>query len=309
MKRAQRFLKYVLFAFVCFLTFGLSANALILDGGTPITVSKSNVLEYGKVWSLYDYITLEGINVKQYIFGNDYEYTTSCEVVSGESEYITFISSPSVESTADYHYSQRFYNHNTSDTVQLVTVKCLTSAKKFILKKEMDTKIFRLTLKPREVIEKTVSYSMFPGDRVDLMSSFKIRDITDNNVFSSLPSSYSVDGCDLGEDFCEITYKGTGVTHNRVDSFVIEYTDVLDKAYKVTVRLIQKDPDYTARAYPGLMGTCDFDDKWVASQWTNTSGQMYFFHETNKTDATLPDCSETAQNGVLYDFKGWSSGY
>ena len=65
----------------------------------------------------------------------------------------------------------------------------------------------------------------------------------------------------------------------------------------------------TARAYPGLMGTCDFDDKWEQSQWTDPSGKMYYFHETTESNAKLPDCSETAQNGVLYDFKGWSKGY
>jgi hypothetical protein len=95
--------------------------------------------------------------------------------------------------------------------------------------------------------------------------------------------------------------KATGRDGSSTETEFRYYFDIAEGIGDITI--------VAARAYPGLMGTCDFDDKWEHSQWTDSSGKRYYFHETTEYNAKLPDCSETAQNGILYDFKGWSKGY
>lgn len=157
-------------------------------------------------------------------------------------------------------------------------------------------------------IKDSKSYELLPGEMLNFTKLYGIAS-SSSYKFTSGGSVYTINGCKGGSQMCDLTFTGSAYKHNRTSTLVLTYINPSAILYETTVTLIEKDPSQTTKAYPGLMGFCDFNDDWEYTQWSDASGKQYAFYEATKKGAVLPDCKSNAQNGRLFEFKGWSKGY
>ena len=123
MKRAQRFLKYVLFAFVCF-----SAFAFLVSAEDLSDYNSSRKVSYGKTVSYYNTVTIDGVPASQkWLYGLiNYRFDVTCSVISGDSKYISIYNDERAY-YPDYNWTLRVTNRNNSGKTQNFVVNCVTS--------------------------------------------------------------------------------------------------------------------------------------------------------------------------------------
>ena len=175
MKRAQRFLKYVLFAFVYFSVFVFSVNAETLSTGelsdqislNSVTIMRSATIGYGKNVAYSNRVTIGGASsTNKFIFEVvKPKFNIACRVVSGNSNYISIFNSRSA-SYPNYNWYLRAYNLNNSGKSQVVVVSCDAIADYHKIKG--DTMKYKFTLtSSTSVTENEFESVMFPGDVVN----------------------------------------------------------------------------------------------------------------------------------------------
>ncbi len=158
------------------------------------------------------------------------------------------------------------------------------------------------------------NYELFINESINFSEFPKFSKMYKNIEYTTGKTSgvMSVTGCLKDKYNCEVKLVGpdSNITHNRVHDMVLTYVSPANVLYETTVKIIEKDVNRTTRAYPGLLGFCDFDDsQWTYTSWFNAAGKRYSFYESEIRGAKLPDCQENASSGVLLEFKGWTKGY
>ncbi len=154
------------------------------------------------------------------------------------------------------------------------------------------------------------SYELFPGESLNFKGLLAIKTVKDfdyktgsqHNVFSTF-------GCNDGDSACSLSFVSPNGEHNRKHEIVLTYVNDADILYKTNIEIIEKDPNFTTKAYPGLLGFCDFDDDWEYAQWNDASGKRYSYFEAKVRGAKLPECNAETNNGLWLEFKGWTKGY
>lgn len=158
------------------------------------------------------------------------------------------------------------------------------------------------------VLTSKLEMEVNPYQIIDIYNLFDIKEFKTMS-WSSGGAAYSVGGCNEFEPFCEISLSPFDYKNGNTSVLVVHYINNAGKEYKTTLTLVEKDPNMLTKAFPGMMGTCEFDSNWEYAQWSDNSGKKYTFHETKISGAVLPKCSSSAQHDKLYTFKGWGSGY
>ena len=171
---------------------------------------------------------------------------------------------------------------------------------------------FKFTLADEQIpVEITKDYELFPTETVQLGGNLGIKAIrTFNYKSGSNRGVLTTDGCNVGSGVgCKIMFTGASARQDAKHVFELLYVNSANQLYKATINITEKDPSQFTRAYPGLLGFCDFNSDWEYTQWNDASGKRYTFYESEKRGAVLPDCDSKADNGVPLTFKGWKKGY
>ncbi len=160
-------------------------------------------------------------------------------------------------------------------------------------------------------IRSTKSYELFLGESLNFSNLFPIKKMYKNIDYTTGKTSGVMDitGCQKNDAACKVSLVGPNIEHDRNHKMVISYINSLDILYEVTVNVVEKDINRTTKAYPGLLGFCDFNSDWTFAQWHDSSGKKYSYYEAEVRGAVLPKCSADTSSGVLLEFKGWTKGY
>lgn len=160
-------------------------------------------------------------------------------------------------------------------------------------------------------IKSTKSYELFLYESLSFHDLFPMKKMYKNIQYTDGKTSgvMNIEGCKANDTVCKVTLNGPRIVHNRNHKMVISYINSLDVLYEVTVNIIEKDINQTTKAYPGLLGFCDFNDDWEYATWADSSGKNYAFYEAKVRGAVLPNCTAKASSGLPLEFKGWTKGY
>ena len=161
-------------------------------------------------------------------------------------------------------------------------------------------------------IENEKYYELFPEEVLEFVSLYSIKTARSYNYKEgSGYNSIQIYGCS-NSAACKAMFVGAPL-HNRTHKIDLTYVNNADVLYKTKVTIVEKDPSITTKAYPGLLGFCDFDDsQWELSRWADASGKNYTYYEATVRGAVLPDCRiDPTQNTekLPLEFKGWTKGY
>lgn len=156
-------------------------------------------------------------------------------------------------------------------------------------------------------------YELFPSETLEFVTLFgikKARSYTYDR--GSQYNTIQVFGCS-DSAMCKASFVSPTALHNRQHQITVTYVNDADVLYKTVVTIVEKDPSISTKAYPGLLGFCDFDkNKWELASWADTSGKNYVYYEATERGAPLPDCKiDPTQNTekLPLTFKGWTKGY
>lgn len=156
-------------------------------------------------------------------------------------------------------------------------------------------------------------YELFPSETLEFVTLFgikKARSYTYDR--GSEYNTIQVFGCS-DSAMCKASFVSPTALHNRQHQITVTYVNDADVLYKTVVTIVEKDPSISTKAYPGLLGFCDFDkNKWELASWADTSGKNYVYYEATERGAPLPDCKiDPTQNTekLPLTFKGWTKGY
>ena len=161
-------------------------------------------------------------------------------------------------------------------------------------------------------IENDKYFELFPGETLQYVSLFGIkhaRSYTYDN--GSQYNTIAVNGCSNSAG-CSASFVSPNALHNRRHQMTITYVNKADVLYKTVVTIVEKDPSISTKAYPGLLGFCEFNSDWELASWADASGKNYTYYEATKKGAVLPDCKiDPTQNTekLPLTFKGWTKGY
>lgn len=175
------------------------------------------------------------------------------------------------------------------------------------------TYAFKFGLSPETVpIKDEKSYELFPTESIDFEDLYAIKQSRPYNyVNGSQYNTLSIFGCQNTQT-CKISFIGNSALQNRKHTIVLTYVNANDVLYETTVYIYEKDPSITTKAYPGLLGFCEFNSDWELSRWADSSGKNYSYYEAKTRNAVLPDCKVDPTNNterLPLTFKGWTKGY
>ena len=155
------------------------------------------------------------------------------------------------------------------------------------------------------------SYELFPGETLNFGQLYSIKNVKSYNYSEGKSAnSITVNGCS-GASSCIASFTGAA-KHNRQHKISLTYVNNSDVLYTTEVTIIEKDPSVTTKAYPGLLGFCQFNSDWEMASWADASGKNYTYYEAVKKGAVLPDCKVDANKNtekLPLVFKGWTKGY
>lgn len=307
----------------------LTYTGCVTDASECLVTMKSNLVE-GRVstFSIYYYDTADKfkfatvtITEKSTTVNTDLgvigvgNTTTTYVPASGVSCVASDTSKPfdmTVDKIDDYSYRLSVKNTNvTVNTYSNLTITC--SGVPSGVGGRTFAYVYKFGLSSETTpIENDKYFELFPGETLQYVSLFGIkhaRSYTYDN--GSQYNTIAVNGCSNSAG-CSASFVSPNALHNRQHQMTITYVNKADVLYKTVVTIVEKDPSISTKAYPGLLGFCEFNSDWELATWADASGKNYTYYEATKRGAVLPDCKiDPTQNTekLPLTFKGWTKGY